>query len=214
MIDKIKFIKPYLKDFIALTILILLALIFYDKLLGDIPDIPKLEPYNLSNREKTEEYQIKENDFSNLNKILSLFKEENIIEESETKIPTFEEVLFGTEYSNIKLIAITGTEKDKRALVIDHMNNLRTFRKGDKIDGNTIVSDITYTSVKFKSKNKTRELFLYKKEDFRKTSKTVSQQQPSIIRQQQVQEETIQDEEPIEEKSLESSKRPRRGIMR
>lgn len=212
MIEKIKLNRIYLKDLIVLIILIFLALNFYDKPSVNIHDLNKSKPNNFKEEGKKDESEKIDSDSSAIKKQLSLFKEEIENEEQETKQPTFEEVLFSKGYDNIKLIAITGTEKNKKALVVDHMNNLRIFKKGEKIDSNIIVLDISNVSIKFKSKSRVKELFLYKRdENIRETKKEI---QPPVMRQQPKQEEIIHDQEPTEEETVEKMKKPRREIIR
>lgn len=159
ILNKLKNLQPYLKDIIAVLILFFLAWMFYEKPSVTIkvkPKDAKVEQTHSENIQQTEEQ-------SEIAKSINIFKEIDDIKEIEQ--PTFKEVLFGEKKGNITLIAIAGTKKDKKALILDHANNLRELKKGEKIENEVMVSLISDTFVRFKSGNKIKDLYLYKKDD-------------------------------------------------
>ncbi len=173
ILNKLKKLQPYLKDLIAISILFFLAWMFYEKPSVNIkvkPKDAKIEQTNLENIQQTEEQ-------SEIAKSINIFKEIDDIEEIEQ--PTFKEVLFGEKKGNITLIAIVGTKKEMRALVLDHTNNLRELKKGEKIENEVVVSLISDTFVRFKSGNKIKDLYLYKKHD--NISRNVPEVPPPFI---------------------------------
>ncbi|MEN2985924.1 MAG: hypothetical protein ABDH16_04635 [Thermodesulfovibrionaceae bacterium] len=193
-IEKIKFVQPYFKDLIIAVILLFISLIFYEKPVIEIREMHKINTVK-EKVEKEKISQTKENTDFEMSKVLSIFKGERISEESEIKQPTFKEALFEGRYGRVKLVAITGTEKNKKAIVLDHLNNLRTLKKGEKIEDEVIVVNISDTSVKFKSGNKTKELSLYKKED----DIPLKMPRPRVTPLKPKQEEIIEEQETIEE---------------
>uniref|UniRef100_A0A7V5XHF1 Uncharacterized protein n=1 Tax=Thermodesulfobacterium geofontis TaxID=1295609 RepID=A0A7V5XHF1_9BACT len=189
---KIKKFSYLLKDILIFLILIIFLPIF-------LTEKPKVEIENIKESKVNEENKIlKEGKkskknlnlnelYPNLSKELSIFKTSK---EPEEKEPTFSEALLNDA---IKVILITGIDKQKRAMILDHQNITRIIKKGERID-NVLVADITDTSVKFKIDGKMKEINLYKKSiksPVIETKKTFQSFEKPI-------EEEIIEEEPVE----------------
>jgi hypothetical protein len=185
---KIKKFSYLLKDILTFLILIIFLPIF-------LTEKPKLEIENIKENKIIDKNKILKKEknlnlnelYPNLSKDLSIFK---TFKEPEKKEPTFSESLLNDA---IKVILITGVNKQKRAMILDHQNITKIIKKGDKID-NVLVADITDTSVKFKIDGKIKEINLYKKSiksPIIETKKTFQTIEPPV-------EEEVMEKEPVE----------------
>lgn len=221
MFTKFKSIRKYSKDLFLLVICFFIGFIYYQKLSIELHNFIKLEKSNLvlsntslklyhdNDTNKSSNLTIKNREKPFDERILMLFQQEIKNVEVQSKIPSFEEVLFGNDYSKIKLIAIMGTKQNKKALVIDHLNNLRIFKVGDKVDKNTLILDITETSIKFKSKNNIKEIFLYReKEQVILNPPIATSPPPPLPRPPSVEEQHIEDEGLLMEERIDKFRRP------
>lgn len=216
--SKLQEIRVYLKDILALSLILLFSTIFYQA----PPEINLEEKRsafkNLSNQSQVKEKGLENEEkelYPDLPKNLFIFKTALIQKPKEEKItlPTFKEVLFGEKAGNIKLLAIMGNSKEKKAHLITHTGDLVTVKKGDKIDG-VVVASISNKSVKFKWKNKVIELYLYKKKEkgaqppkIQPLKSLPPEAQPSHLKPIPAEEEIVDEPEPFKH-------RPRRGMFK
>lgn len=196
---KIKKFSYLLKDILTFLILIIFIPIF-------LTEKPKLEIEKIKEKKTIDKQKILKKEenlnlnelYPNLSKDLSIFK---TFKEPEKKEPTFSEALLNDA---IKVILITGVNKQKRAMILDHQNITKIIKKGERID-KVLVSEITDTSVRFKIDGKIKEINLYKKSikspilESKKTFQTI---------------ETTVEDKIMEKEPIEIKRQGRRGFFK
>ena len=206
-------LKLYLKDLIIFIFLIIVAIVFYDKLI--IKTLPN-KSLAVEKKVTIEELEKKDGNrrediyYKNINAtaILKLFQD--TAEKGEKKVyiekpPSFKEYLFNETLGSIKVLAIFGSPNQKRALIVDHMNNIKILRDGEKIEKDVVVLNISESSIKFKSGNRIKELMLFQKEKPKLVIKDKFGEEPSSL---------TSIEEMGEMDSLEREELKKRGLPR
>ncbi|MCM8819503.1 MAG: hypothetical protein NC925_01780 [Candidatus Omnitrophica bacterium] len=206
-------LKLYLKDLIIFIFLIIVAIVFYDKpIIKTLPNksLAVEKKVTIEELEKKDGNRRKDIYYKNINAtaILKLFQDTG--EKGEQKVhiekpPSLKEYLFNETLGSIKVLAIFGSPNQKRALIVDHMNNIKILREGERIEKDVVVLNISESSIKFKSGNRIKELMLFQKEKPKLVIKDKFGEEPSSL---------TSIEEMGEMDSLEREELKKRGLPR